>query len=500
MKKILLTLLLLPLLCLGGGVSHINNAILESINIPDNGTGTKASYTLDPDHADLVILANLDTQGADVSMGETKAWSGRLLYIFVSGSISVSFADQSGVLALRGATLNLVPGDALALVYSNDQWWELEFADSNADASHDEVTLSGTPDYITISGQNITRNTIDIADLSFDPATQTELNTHAGTSAAHHTRPSAGTGLAEVANAFNVTLGTSISIGELDFDPFTQAEYNIHSGTADAHHARPTAGTGLTEAAGAFNVNLGTTIEEGELSFGVTTDAELASHAGTAGAHHPAVTMSESADYASFNPSTQVFAFSTVNLGSEVEGLLGVGNITNLVTLDSELASHTSTSSAHHTKPTAGTGLTDSSGTWSVNLGTSIQTLEIDTSNAASSGKILGYNGSSLTWVTDATGSGGAWVPYNLSSTTHNCGDDNEMIYSAYGGGSATNYVNLDSSPATGQSVIARRESGNYLAIMQGGTALRVMNASGAYVWYVWDGSSWLLMMLGSGS
>ena len=29
--------------------------------------------------------------------------------------------------------------------------------------SHDEVTLAGTPDYITISGQEITRNAIDLA-------------------------------------------------------------------------------------------------------------------------------------------------------------------------------------------------------------------------------------------------------------------------------------------------------------------------------------------------
>ena len=34
---------------------------------------------------------------------------------------------------------------------------------ANVPTSHDAVTLTGTPDYITISGQEITRNQIDLA-------------------------------------------------------------------------------------------------------------------------------------------------------------------------------------------------------------------------------------------------------------------------------------------------------------------------------------------------
>ena len=34
---------------------------------------------------------------------------------------------------------------------------------ANEPTSHDAVTLAGTPDYITLSGQEITRNAIDLA-------------------------------------------------------------------------------------------------------------------------------------------------------------------------------------------------------------------------------------------------------------------------------------------------------------------------------------------------
>lgn len=42
------------------------------------------------------------------------------------------------------------------------------------------------------------------SDLGFDPATQSELDTHAGDSDVHHTRPSAGNGLKDQTNTFNI--------------------------------------------------------------------------------------------------------------------------------------------------------------------------------------------------------------------------------------------------------------------------------------------------------
>ena len=61
---------------------------------------------------------------------------------------------------------------------------------ANEPTSHDAVTLAGTPDYITISGQEITRNAVDLA----QDVTGTLAVTKGGTGAASLTSNSILTG------------------------------------------------------------------------------------------------------------------------------------------------------------------------------------------------------------------------------------------------------------------------------------------------------------------
>lgn len=78
-------------------------------------------------------------------------------------------------------------------------------------------------------------SSVELAQLGFDPATQTELDNHAGTAGAHHARPGAGNALAEDTNGnFNVQEG-NVDHG------------NLAGVTSSDHHTRPSAGTGLTE-------------------------------------------------------------------------------------------------------------------------------------------------------------------------------------------------------------------------------------------------------------
>lgn len=63
------------------------------------------------------------------------------------------------------------------------------------------------------------------------------------TSSDHHTRPSAGSGLAENAGSFDVS---GVTAAMLSFDPATQTELNSHAGDAAAHHSPPSATSGPT--------------------------------------------------------------------------------------------------------------------------------------------------------------------------------------------------------------------------------------------------------------
>lgn len=143
-----------------------------------------------------------------------------------------------------------------------------------------------------LTGDFTYNDSVPSIDLSFDPATQTELNNHANTSDAHHAKytdeesqDAVGTILTS-----NFTYNDSAPEIDLSFDPATQTELDSHAGTSDAHHAKYTdeeaqdavgnnVGDGLSYDDGNAEVGLNvvasgvTTLSNGEATIdtGVTT-------------------------------------------------------------------------------------------------------------------------------------------------------------------------------------------------------------------------------------
>jgi hypothetical protein len=114
---------------LSEGIFTLSNQItraIDGINIEGNGEGTRI---------------NLDGATATISAGSQNGW------------LMENFDTDAGGVDVASAS------ESVARYWVDGTWTE-----SGAGGAHDAVTLAGTPDYITISGQTITRGTIDISD------------------------------------------------------------------------------------------------------------------------------------------------------------------------------------------------------------------------------------------------------------------------------------------------------------------------------------------------
>jgi hypothetical protein len=180
----------------------------ENISLLNNDSGyiTSADDAVDGSELDNLFSSNgflkrtgADTYTADAVVDfsdETNATAGTAIgfsddQINYNGAIS----DNSDVDTTGAASSNL-------LMYNGSNWIAQA---TSTEMLQDEVTLAGTPDYLTISGQTITRNTVDFSD---------------------DTNATAGTGITFTDDDISLTndFGSAISEDELastDFGDFT---------------------------------------------------------------------------------------------------------------------------------------------------------------------------------------------------------------------------------------------------------------------------------------
>jgi hypothetical protein len=96
-----------------------------AVDVPADGTGAAATYTLLPTKS-FVALTCADTDNCTMSMSESTVATGELVTICMAGSNTSSFSESAGVLALEGGSpYAMVAGDCLSLVYYSGQWNEI---------------------------------------------------------------------------------------------------------------------------------------------------------------------------------------------------------------------------------------------------------------------------------------------------------------------------------------------------------------------------------------
>jgi len=101
---------------------------VDTQSIADNGGGTPATLTLDPVSSYVDITCN-DGDGCTVTMDESSADDGDIVYIVNSSANTVTINDSSGVSELAG---NFSGGqyDSLSLIYGIDRWIETSRSDN----------------------------------------------------------------------------------------------------------------------------------------------------------------------------------------------------------------------------------------------------------------------------------------------------------------------------------------------------------------------------------
>lgn len=187
----------------------------ERATIADSAIGADtADYAKNALKADSALKATQDANGDAI----------RTSYLHSAGDTMTGELDMNNSNIRRVAEIY---GDsAVAIPY-----WQITWIYDVLNASYkvsavlldatDSLSLSTDGTYRSLLGWGIKKDATtlimqcDTTELDAGMATDAEMTTHTGTASAHHTRPSAGTGMTEVANAFNVDLGTAITTGEI---------------------------------------------------------------------------------------------------------------------------------------------------------------------------------------------------------------------------------------------------------------------------------------------
>lgn len=123
------------------GIGHIARASNATIVKADRGKCNDCSAALTLDL----------TAAATMGVG----WAG-----FVKADGGDVIVDPNGSETIEGASTLTVSDGTTALIYTDATTWYVAFATPVAST---DVTLAGSLDYLTISGQEITRNAIDLA-------------------------------------------------------------------------------------------------------------------------------------------------------------------------------------------------------------------------------------------------------------------------------------------------------------------------------------------------
>lgn len=103
-----------------GGLLYLQNSTLT---IASDGAGTAATTTLTPAFSYRQINCQ-DTDGCNITMGETGMVSGTLLVLTNTSTNVCNFSDTSNVSNLNGAYA-MAQNQTLFLLYANSQWVEL---------------------------------------------------------------------------------------------------------------------------------------------------------------------------------------------------------------------------------------------------------------------------------------------------------------------------------------------------------------------------------------
>jgi len=247
---------------------------------------------------------------------------------FDDSTSSITYDDASDSVRVdAGSELDVTSGtvsldDDLVATDGETLWDESAGYIPQSQLQHASVTVAGNS--VALGGATA----IDHADLTSIGASD------------HHVRPTAGSGIADNADTFDVTTGAGVRIdgnGNVAVDESTVDHDGLANISASDHHVRPTAREGLADNANNFDVTTGS---------GVRIDAN-----GNVATDHnnPLTVNAGSLDLALGNALTVNAGDLAVN-----EGAISHDNIGGVSASD------------HHVRPSAGTALADNSNAFDV--------------------------------------------------------------------------------------------------------------------------------------
>lgn len=97
----------------------------------DSGDASPGALTMEPTNSTKLVTNN-DPDGCDITLAETDATSGQLIYVVVvsDSSGAVAFPDTSGVQETNGALGSLGVWDSVQFIYASDRWVQVSVSDN----------------------------------------------------------------------------------------------------------------------------------------------------------------------------------------------------------------------------------------------------------------------------------------------------------------------------------------------------------------------------------